>query len=515
MPNSAAELLTQLQTLNRDGKYEEVLSLMETIPEARFETAIEMEIARAYLSLVGDDSTDAEQSFSEIVEILSRGENEYRDNPDWHALVGMAHMNASNEEGLAVGHLQFAYEHYPEVGLFVTRERLAKLLERAEMILSVPATYRAPFAQRVKIAWTAFEANEAHFRELLARARSGAYEEAEPAINAMGEIFNQVLNGVEFELGFDGEREVITFTAQGVQPALFALAHFVNAMPKTLSNRWVVYATRQAHPEVGLRAGDVKVAAHDVQAWIEPVGEGLVRLYLYAEALNDRLASDPQFVWWFLTNLADQSLGELTTMSTLAGIQVIERPLAGREAEAIPLSEVGERLKTLIPSLTTLSVATVLNRPFHYERTPTPSDMWRSDIARGMTLSTPILNQYYQGNPQFVDMMHKNGIALGYLAWRVDDQSDEERRRLNEALKARLLAATTETGEASLVILGEASGLTYDYLDLMAWDLKPVLNHAKAFFEEEGIRESAFLAMRSGVKTFYLTGTPEGGATQA
>ena len=99
-----------------------------------------------------------------------------------------------------------------------------------------------------------------------------------------------------------------------------------------------------------------------------------------------------------------------------------------------------------------------------------------------------------------VDEYHKDGIAVGFLAYPVSGFTGED--RANKILEFRdnlQEAILKNAGEEAVTFLGGATGLYYGYLDFIAWDLNAVLKVAQKFFEESGLPYAHFHTFRRDV----------------
>lgn len=133
---------------------------------------------------------------------------------------------------------------------------------------------------------------------------------------------------------------------------------------------------------------------------------------------------------------------------------------------------------------------------------------WRIDTVRGRTACPELLRGYFETNDGPDDAARRDGIAPGFFAWRLDEFAEEDRdgasARFREELKRHL---AEKAGETAVAFIGEADGLYTGYLDILAWDLKPVMEAAEAFFKEKGFRQGYFHTFRRRIGTAWLLKT--------
>ncbi len=69
-----------------------------------------------------------------------------------------------------------------------------------------------------------------------------------------------------------------------------------------------------------------KFGADDVQMWAEETEDHQVSLVLYCEKLTPILKEDTDKVWWALSMLVDQTIGEVSAIAFVAGFDVYAQP---------------------------------------------------------------------------------------------------------------------------------------------------------------------------------------------
>lgn len=100
---------------------------------------------------------------------------------------------------------------------------------------------------------------------------------------------------------------------------LFPLVYFQRQAPKSVLKHWNIWVGRQPAKGFALRAGKIEVRAEDVQMWAEKTRAIKVTLILYCEKLTPLLKEDSDRVWWALSILLDQVIGEVSAIAFIAG----------------------------------------------------------------------------------------------------------------------------------------------------------------------------------------------------
>ena len=111
---------------------------------------------------------------------------------------------------------------------------------------------------------------------------------------------------------------------------------------------WNIWVGRQPCEGFELRAGDIEVRAEDVQMWVEETGNQQVNLVLYCEKLTPLLKEDTDRVWWALSMLVDQTIGEVSAIALIAGLDIYAEP---KDDPAMPLSKLPELVQSMGLSL--------------------------------------------------------------------------------------------------------------------------------------------------------------------
>ena len=326
----------------------------------------------------------------------------------------------------------------------------------------------------------------------------------------MEETLNLVFDEISFEMGFNGEKYELILTPEGDKVKLFELVYFQKHAPREVLEHWNILVGRQPSQNIGLRTEDGwDISGEDVQIWLEEQGENSFAISAYCEKLLPMLREAEGRVWWMLTTLTDQVLGEISHMWYIDDFDVLEEPKA---EPSFPLSQLPDKLKEKGANLTTDPEA-YLDSYLGYEMKPNqdPEADWRLDVMAGSTNCVPLINGYLNADNDFMDALHADGAAAGFFCYPLDTLREEEgsekifdfRDRLEEALAAG-------DGPDVLTLTGGATGLFCGYVDFIAWDIRAVLQKAKEFFEGTDIPWANFHTFRREAGTVALKNPPEG-----
>lgn len=193
---------------------------------------------------------------------------------------------------------------------------------------------------------------------------------------------------------------------------------------------------------------------------VDKIGKGKeeILLNLYCEAL---------------INVVSQLIGEKAMLFALQAIRIskLESSFNNAEGEVIPLADLSMRMEQLGYDLYMHDEQFI-----QYHRTDFKRDLkwtkcaFREDIYRGWTYNNYLFSEYYVNDCSYVDFCNYHGICVGFFAFKHKlEQSSSENI---PPARTRLLRIFNRMfrGDPNLVVIGNAYGLKYDYIDIMAFD---------------------------------------------
>ena len=324
----------------------------------------------------------------------------------------------------------------------------------------------------------------------------------------MEEALNLVFDEISFEMGFNGEKHELILTPEGDRVKLFELVYFQKHAPKEVREHWNILVGRQPSQNTGLRTEDGwNISGEDVQIWLEEQGENSFVLSAYCEKLLPVLREAEGQVWWMLTTLTDQVLGEIPHMRYIDSFDVLDQPKA---EPSFPLSQLPDKLKEKGLDLS-CDPEGYLESYLSYRLEPNedPDADWRLDTIVGSTCCVPLINDYLNADNDFMDDLHADGAVAGFFCYPLDTLREEEGSEKIFAFRDKLEEVfITGDGPEVLTLTGGAAGLFCGYVDFIAWDIRAVLQKAKEFFEGTDIPWASFHTFRREAGTVALKKPP-------
>ena len=488
------DILKQCQKWHEKGQYQKIIDALEAIPAGERTPEMDSELARAYNNLADPYKPGGKEMLKKAIALLKPHEEYFAEDHCWNFRMGYSYYFL-DQEGRALPYFRKALEKLPG------DEDTQKLIDDCEHRISLPQ-FSECFRERTENWWETFAEMEAELRQMMDEDKD--HTRGAELVAQMQETLNLVFDEISFEMGFNGEKYELILTPEGDKVKLFELVYFQKHAPKEVLEHWNILVGRQPLQNIGLRTEDGwDISGDDVQIWLEEQGENSFSISAYCEKLLPMLREAEGRVWWMLTTLTDQVLGEISHMWYIDDFNVLEEPKA---EQSFLLSQLPDKLKEKGANLSTDPEA-YLNSYLGYKMEPNkdPEADWRLDVMAGSTNCVPLINGYLDADNDFMDALHADGAVAGFFCYPLDTLREEEgtdkifdfRDKLEEVF-------TTGDGPEILTLTGGATGLFCGYVDFIAWDIRAVLQKAKEFFKDSDIPWATFHTFRREAGTVNL-----------
>ncbi len=505
------DILKQCQKWHEEDKHQKIVDALEAISAEERTPEMDMELARAYNNLADSSEPEGRKLLHQALELMQSHEEELGDTYSWNFRMGYAYYYL-DQEGRALRHFEKALELHPgDDPKLNTRQDMEELIDSCKKGISLPQFWEC-FRERTEDWWETFAEMEAELRQMMDEDKD--HTRGAELVAQMQETLNLVFDEISFEMGFNGKKHELILTPEGDKVKLFELVYFQKHASKEVLEHWNILVGRQPLPNIGLRTEDGwNISGDDVQIWLEEQGENSFAISAYCEKLLPMLREAEGRVWWMLTTLTDQVLGEIPHMRYIDSFDVLEAP---RAEPSIPMSQLPDKLKEKGANLSTDPEA-YLNSYLGYKMEPNkdPDADWRLDVMVGSTNCVPLINGYLDADNDFMDALHADGAVAGFFCYPLDTLREEEgtdkifdfRDKLEEVF-------TTGDGPEVLTLTGGATGLFCGYVDFIAWDIQEALNMAKEFFEGTDIPWAIFHTFRREAGSVPLKQQDDGTETE-
>ena len=479
------DILKQCQKLNEKGESQQkIIDALEAIPAEERTPEMDSELARAYNNW-GAIRSDRE-ALKKAIALLEPHEEYFEGDYYWNFRMGYSYYHL-NQEGRSLRYFEKALEARPD------DEDTKEFIDRCKKGISLPQFWEC-FRERTENWWETFAEMEAELRQMMDEDKD--HTRGAELVAQMQGTLNLVFDEISFEIGFNGEKHELILTPEGDKVKLFELVYFQKHAPKEVLEHWNILVGRQPLQNIGLRTDDGwDISGGDVQIWPEEQGENSFVLSAYCEKLLPMLQEEEGRVWWMLTTLTDQVLGEIPHMRYIDSFDVLEEPKA---EPSILLSQLPDHLKERGLELSTDPEA-YLKSYLGYEMKPNedPDADWRLDVMVGSTNCVPLINGYLNADNDFMDGLHADGAVAGFFCYPLDTLREEEGSQKIFDFRDELEEVfTTDEGLEVLTLTGGATGIYCGYVDFIAWDIQTALQMAKKFFEDSDIPWATFHTFR-------------------
>ena len=371
------------------------------------------------------------------------------------------------------------FKKAPELGVTFTNQ---EMIEKCSTVLNRPKD-RVSFRARTKKAWSAFVPEEADLRKRINLAVSDQ--------KARGKMAKKVTALLRIAIPTVGwswwEGDIPRIALQTGHSKCYALAeqYFLAAAPKALEGRWLF--------EVGTRIPD----GEDLEAMEEDEDpsyhmdvqmvqddSGMLRLNLYHPSLQiDRYCSEDANKAYEALNAC---IGDLVYVSLVRSVSFSSTPLQGdtvKLTQLLPtLCAMGYVDREDIPSLL-LTRHPYTHPPYNHR--PKEERRWRDDILRGSTMDLRPGELYEEGIIEYgpAIMLAGSGAVPCFVVFPLKGQTDNPAALMQTLLNELDGTMAPETA----LVLGNAEGLQFGYLDLLAWDLQPALGTVRDLLRKHNL----------------------------
>ena len=491
------DILKQCQKWHENNEHHKIIEALEGIEERTPE--MDSQLARAYNNEADHRTPEGRAMLKKAIALLKPHEEYFEGDYYWNFRMGYSYYYL-DQEGKALRYFEKALEARPD------DEDTMQLIDGCKKGISLPQ-FSECFRERTESTWKDFAQQEAQLRRMMDEDKD--HTRGQELVDRVEGILNQAFDEISFEMGVGGEKYELILTPEGDKVKLFELVYFQKHAPREVLEHWNILVGRQPIRTIGLRTDDGwDISGEDVQIWLEEQGENSFALSVYCEKLLPMLQEAEGRVWWMLTTLTDQVLGEIPHMRYIDSFDVLEEPKA---EPSIPMSQLPDKLKELGAKLTSNPEA-YLNSYLGYEMKPNqdPDADWRLDVMVGSTCCPALINGYLNADNDFMDDLHADGAVAGFFCYPLDTLREEEgtdkifdfRDKLEEVF-------TTGDGPEVLTLTGGATGLFCGYVDFIAWDLQAALQMAKSFFADSDVPWASFHTFRREAGTVNVKTPPE------
>ena len=498
-PEEAA-VLKHLRALDLRGNLDEIIRRLEAVPKEKFTPLYAFELARAIANRSESGRDDLKRALAVLEGLDDRTEGR------WETLFCRAFLN------LRLGQRRAALKCFKAcAGIRPDDEVVDFFVEVCKRGLSQP-TIEKPFRVRADEVWAALEAQATELEDAFDSVTDA--DEVEKRLAAILEPVSA--SWWRLDVSAEDERIKVEISPNGWRLECFPILEFLRRVPESLADRWTFTAGRARRDDTSFEtfmAGNEVLSADDVLIWPEP-HEGMWRLLVYIEDFKGTEERARIECFQAVRALIDRTVGEAARLRRADAITLVPKAPSG---EGLTLSEFREFLFEKAPECRRMTLKDYAWLPHEYGMRPDtrPGAPLLADVTEGITHCPPLGYLYGQGKIIGMDALGAAGACAGFLFLDVKDDAEGLAPKKDRRIKARktLEARLRGLGDGYLDVVGYASGVRYEYLQFIAWDLSAVLECASAAFEElDDVVEAGFHTYLRDASAFMMktrNGNPE------
>ena len=498
-PEEAA-VLKHLRALDLRGNLDEIIRRLEAVPKEKFTPLYAFELARAIANRSESGRDDLKRALALLEGLDDRTEGR------WETLFCRAFLN------LRLGQRRAALKCFKAcAGIRPDDEVVDFFVEVCKRGLSQP-TIEKPFRVRADEVWAAHEAQATELEDAFDSVTDA--DEVEKRLAAILEPVSA--SWWRLDVSAEDDRIKVEISPNGWRLECFPILEFLRRVPESLADRWTFTAGRVRRDDTSFEtfmAGNEVLSADDVLIWPEP-HEGMWRLLVYIEDFKGTEERARIECFQAVRALIDRTVGEAARLRRADAITLVPKAPSG---EGLTLSEFREFLFEKAPECRRMTLKDYAWLPHEYGMRPDtrPGAPLLADVTEGITHCPPLGYLYGQGKSIGMDALGAAGACAGFLFLDVKDDAEGLAPKKDRRIKARktLEARLRGLGDGYLDVVGYASGVRYEYLQFIAWDLSAVLECASAAFEElDDVVEAGFHTYLRDASAFMMktrNGNPE------
>lgn len=498
-PEEAA-VLKHLRALDLRGNFDEIIRRLEAVQKEKFTPLYAFELARAIANRSESEKDDLKRALALLEGLDDRTEGR------WETLFCRAFLN------LRLGRRRAALKCFKAcAGMRPVDKVIDFFVEVCKRGLSQP-TIEKPFRVRADEVWAALEAQATELEDAFDSVTDA--DEVEKRLAAILEPVSA--SWWRLDVSAEDDRIKVEISPNGWRLECFPILEFLRRVPESLADRWTFTAGRARRDDTSFEtfmAGNEVLSADDVLIWPEP-HEGMWRLLVYIEDFKGTEERARIECFQAVRALIDRTVGEAARLRRADAITLVPKAPSG---EGLTLSEFREFLFEKAPECRRMTLKDYAWLPHEYGMRPDtrPGAPLLADVTEGITHCPPLGYLYGQGKSIGMDALGAAGACAGFLFLDVKDDAEGLAPKKDRRIKARktLEARLRGLGDGYLDVVGYASGVRYEYLQFIAWDLSAVLECASAAFEElDDVVEAGFHTYLRDASAFMMktrNGNPE------
>ena len=476
-------ILEQCKKYNKDGEYQKTIDLISTLPEEDIPADLHSELAYVLINIANGDKKIFKEALA--IHLLPFSE-EMQGSHSWNYRVAYCYMKLE-KECYALDYFKLALKARP--GDYDTM----KMIEKCTEIVALP---RFDNNYRIKVdgAWKAFIENENVLLSALKDNDSTLFA------NTYRKIFNPIWPKHYYKILSDGERYTIELSIERLETNIFILNYIKQQMPRSLQERWdISIGIAKSKEARNIRYKDIELGLEDFSFHFDKNNPGYIHVTSNKININD----NDDFAYMILDQILVHSFGEIESIQMAKGYDF----LIDKNEELHPLASLLELYQSKYTQIE--HNAERYFDKYEYNYTSEPKDSFnrlRDDIVAGLSMYDDMIESYNEEETYLFNDMYSTGIIPGFFAIPSEYLSDDSPVQSGINILSEMEAYTKgKIGNDYFLTTGKAFGIAYFYLEIIAFDLPPVVAAARDFLQKKGLKNTLFQVFRSDANVVPLS----------
>lgn len=374
------------------------------------------------------------------------------------------------------------------------------------------ACFKQNFRQRVQAVWLSFVEQEEYIRNIF---NQGLTKRNLEGINKkLIEIFKQVNTAVVVRRSDNGKKFELIITQVADCIRLYAYIYVKEQAPERVLKYWDIVVGVPAMPNRPLVVKNVEITADDVMILLSHEN---LKFNILAYCAKLQIMGIPEHdAIKYIKDIIRLVIGELAVIAYIGDVQLLDSAYELNDkgnsnptkyTKSMRLSELPNFLSSqgLSLDIDEYEALESCKRTTIGEVGLLGNLRWRQDIAVVTSSLDWMERSFFIERDYPLKRFEHYGMSAGFIAFPLNSSTGNDVSKEIFNLRLSFDSYLKADGrQAFAKIIGGATGLKYNYLDLIVWDYEGFINEAKNFFLDQGVDKVYFRTFFSGAKTILI-----------
>lgn len=462
------DFLDQLEEWNKQDKFKKIVRAIKALPQTQWNYQIIGHLARALNNL---------SQYEEAAEVLLLVEKQGLNDPGWNYCLGYAYYYGGSPKQ-AKRLFERVLELTPDnqnAQHFIAwcNKALAENEGPSELdnrlMVSSQKIFGKTFRQRTDEFWEWFTQNEAILSEMSEQRATYGFEEMARFVSQGTDLICEDLN-VSL-----GEGYTLTFAVEDKIWLFYLLPWVIARMPEQWRSKWQFFT---GVPETNCETflfdmGEKKISFDEVYVKMHYFEEdNYFDLHFYEKQLCSLGEEEASDAFYTMLGIA---IGEGKLRAYINEVKMVHEP----EENMFPLPQLIRRMEAAFSYMGKNSSLKGDECYSGYKLQPSPNKILRGDVVAGTTCFFELVDEYYTLVTRTADAINKCNAWAVFLTYPyLPGENAASMLNICYGIQERLqkeVLGEKGSGQENGIVLGNAMGERYAYVDLLLYDVPDFL----------------------------------------